>query len=202
MTPPPQTRRVLMTYSALSHFSRNHAAGREGQRIPPVAATPAPSLCSSAATERMRLRFASFGRLRRRYHAEGSQWRKGLAEGIQATRTTRHSDTTSVPWYAVAVSGSDGKDLPTDRCKERLATGERPGCFRATGRRWTPSGCRTSNRRCWWCGVELTGSPMPQYAPAPMAMPMAVPMPVPAPAAPTKDTRPPGPPVPVPARVQ
>src|SRR5581483_22253 len=39
---------------------------------------------------------------------------KGAMKDVQATRTTRHSDTTSLPWNAVQIS-AEGKDLPLDR---------------------------------------------------------------------------------------
>ncbi len=53
---------------------------------------------------------------------------------VKVSRTTRHSETTPLAWNAIRVSTADGADVPTDRAKERLGSGETTMLLSADGK--------------------------------------------------------------------
>ena len=91
-------------------------------------------------------------------------------EQITAMSTLRHSETTSLPWSSVRVSTPDNRDLPIDRVKERLGSGEQTVLMSADGKLVD---------EFWLQNVKLGVLVLRGFQFAmPMPMPTAMPVPV------------------------
>jgi hypothetical protein len=106
---------------------------------------------------------------------------------MKALRTVRHSENTLLPWSAMRISTPDGGDVPADRVKERLGTGETTVLLSADGKLvdafWLQN---MKSSVLVFRGVQLGGG-MGHYGmpmPAPVAYPApaeGIPAPAPAP---------------------